>query len=99
MLSLMKVLVEKLQMETCELNGISNEALFATVRNLREKECQTTADMIRYLAEIDRRGIYQDAGFSSLFTYLTEGLGYSEGSAARRCRAVRCYTDSPETVY
>jgi 5-methylcytosine-specific restriction endonuclease McrA len=94
-----KDFVEDVEMENQDLHAVSNEVLFSTMKTLRDKECQTTADAIRYLAEIERRGIYRDAGFSSLFTYLTIELGYSEGSASRRCRAVKCYQDSPESVY
>jgi 5-methylcytosine-specific restriction endonuclease McrA len=87
------------QMEKGSLKEITNEALFSKVRSLRGNECHVIADIIRHLAEIDERGIYRDAGFPSLFKYLTDELGYSEGSAVRRCRAVKVFRESPDSVY
>jgi 5-methylcytosine-specific restriction endonuclease McrA len=79
-----------------QLNDLSNQELFSTLTTLRSDENKALADIVLYLAEVDRRGIYRDAGFSSLFTFCTDRLGYSEAGAGRRVRAARCLAQSPE---
>ncbi len=79
-----------------QLNDLSNQQLFSTLTTLRSDENKALADIVLYLAEVDRRGIYRDAGFSSLFTFCTDRLGYSEAGAGRRVRAARCLAQSPE---
>lgn len=84
-------------MESSEnLKSSSDEELFSALKNMRGKECTVIADIVRYLAEIDRRGVYRDFGYSSLFAFCTAGLKYSEGAAQRRIVAARCYKDNPE---
>jgi hypothetical protein len=79
-----------------QLNDLSNQELFSTLNTLRSDENKAVADIVLYLAEVDRRGVYREAGFSSLFTFCTERLGYSEAGAGRRVRAARCLAQSPE---
>ena len=79
-----------------QLNDLSNQELFSTLATLRSDENKAIADIVLYLSEIDRRGVYRDAGFSSLFTFCTDRLGYSEAGAGRRVRAARCLAKSPE---
>lgn len=52
-------------------------------------ERRTTADIVECLKEIDRRKLYLQLGHTSLFAYLTNGLGYSAASAQRRIYAAR----------
>ena len=79
-----------------QLNELSNQDLFSRLKTLRSEENRAVADIVLYLAEVDKRGIYRDAGFSSLFAFCTERLGYSEAGAGRRVRAARCLAKSPE---
>jgi len=83
-------------MSSLSLAGISNEELLTRTPTLKGEENQIIADVVLHLGEIDKRGIYRDAGHSSLFTYCTKGLGYSEGAAARRVQAARKLKDAPE---
>lgn len=78
------------------LARLSDSELFAATKTLRGEERAIVAETILHLSEIDRRGIYRDAGYASLFSYACEGLGYSEGSAHRRVQAARCLKHSPE---
>ena len=52
--------------------------------------------LLHHLKEIDSRKLYSDLGYSSLFSYLTKGLGYSESSACRRISAARLLKTHPE---
>ena len=68
----------------------------ARTPKLKGEENQIIAEVVLHLSEIEKRGIYRDAGHSSLFTYCTRGLGYSEGAAARRVHAARKLRAAPE---
>jgi len=57
---------------------LSDSELAAEVKRLAGCERETTAALIRHLAEFDARRLYLGAGFSSLFTYCTEVLRLSE---------------------
>ncbi len=58
---------------------LSNEILITELVALRGKERAVVAETVRYLSELEVRGSYREAGYSSLFTFCTEHLGYSEG--------------------
>ena len=68
---------------------MKDEELVKSLETLASLERTTLADLIECLKEIDMRRLYLSLGFSSLFSYLTEGLGYSPGSAQRRIDAAR----------
>ncbi len=78
------------------IEKLSDVELHRGVKELKGQENFVVAEIVRHLAEIDKRGIYRDAGYSSLFTYCRECLGYSEGSSGRRVRAARALKESPE---
>ncbi len=54
------------------------------VGRLVGREHEATAHLIAHLAEIEARELYLGAGFSSLYTYCHEGLGFSEDAAYNR---------------
>ena len=56
---------------------------------LVEKERFYTAKILQNLAIIDRRKLFSDYGYPSLFKYLTRELKYSEAEANIRVAAVR----------
>ena len=78
------------------LKSESDSTLFTNIKSLRGTEAATTAEIILHLFEIDSRGIYRNAGYTSLFSYCVEALGYSGASAARRIEAARSLKDNPE---
>lgn len=53
--------------------------------------------MLHHLAEINSRKLYLEQGFSSLFDYAVRELGYSEGAAYRRIKAMKLCQDLPGT--
>jgi len=87
-------LVESFEMENIEL--IADKELLVKMADLSGREQRTTAEVVLYLNQIDQRKLYRDAGYSSLFTYCREKLGYSEGAACRRITAARALNSSPE---
>ena len=53
---------------------------------------------LRHLAEIDSRKLFFKQGFCSLFDYAVRELGYSEGAAYRRIKAMKLCCALPETA-
>ncbi|MBL7687874.1 MAG: hypothetical protein JNJ49_07545, partial [Bdellovibrionaceae bacterium] len=68
---------------------VKQRELDICLRRLVVKERTLLADIIALLKEIDRRQVYLELGFPSLFEYLVNGVGYSEGAAQRRIDAAR----------
>ena len=71
------------------------ETLMRELRDLRSVENRTISDIVKDLSEMDRDGLFREAGYSSLFA-LCRGIGYSEGASMRRIQAARCMTRHPE---
>jgi len=84
----------ELVMKNIEL--IADKELLVKMSDLSGREQKTTAEVVLYLNQIDQRKLYREAGYSSLFTYCREKLGYSEGAACRRITAARALNSSPE---
>jgi hypothetical protein len=83
-------------MQIPKLTNLKNDELRTALKNLKVKECEVISDVVLHVAELDVRGYYRDLGYSSLFSYLTQELGYSEGAAQRRIQAARCLREHPE---
>lgn len=75
---------------------LSDRELIQETGRLRAREKEALYGLLLHLDEIDKRKLYRDEGYSSLFTYLTEGLGYSEASAYRRVEGARFLKLRPE---
>ena len=63
--------------------------MLAETRRLAERERGATADVIAALMELDARKLYLGEGCSSLFTYCTQVLHFSEHAAYGRIEAAR----------
>ncbi|MDZ4805736.1 MAG: hypothetical protein SGI90_12830 [Candidatus Eisenbacteria bacterium] len=74
---------------TTSLTRLTNEALLVRVHDLARRERRATVGLIAHLAELDERRLYLDEGCSSLFTYCTEVLHFSEHAAYNRIECAR----------
>ena len=72
------------------------QALDQKIRTFAQCERTALAGLVIELRELDSIRGYFELGFSSLFEYLTEGIGYSGGAAQRRIDAIRLSRDVPE---
>lgn len=79
-----------------DLSQIGNHELLGRLEKLSRTERKITHFILWHILEIDNRKLYLDRGFSSCFEYLTQGLGYSEGSANRRLQSARLLKQVPE---
>ncbi|MCP5044785.1 MAG: hypothetical protein GY944_27460, partial [bacterium] len=80
------------------LASLSNEQLLAQLPVLRSKERRAIAEVIVYLAEVDRRKLFLREACSSLYTFCVERLGYSEDAAMKRMRVARLYRKLPQIL-
>ncbi|HEY6557483.1 MAG TPA: HNH endonuclease [Polyangiaceae bacterium] len=71
------------------LSTVSDSELLAHVPVLLTRERAVTAELIEYLAEIDRRRLYLEQACASLRSFCIERLGYSEDEASKRVRVAR----------
>ncbi len=70
--------------------------LLSRLHKLVAREKQTTLSILLHLAEVERRDLYLEYGFSSLFDYCVGALGYSRSAAGRRIATARCVYRYPE---
>ena len=74
---------------------LTNRDLIAAVSRYARLERAATAQLIASLAEFDRRRLYLDEGFNSLFDYCREALHLSEHAAYGRIEAARAARSFP----
>jgi len=79
-----------------EIENLTNKDLAERIEILRGKEREILLKFLIHLGEFDRRKLYLEQGYSSLFDFCTRKLGYSESSAYRRAESARCLREHPE---
>ncbi len=71
------------------LSRLPDRVLLARTRQLVDRERHLHVDIIDHLREIEDRDLHLARGFSTLFDYSVNELGYSSGAAWRRTLAMR----------
>ena len=74
---------------------LSDHELVARVKHTTRLDCETTAELVAELGEIDARKLYRDEGCSSFFSFCTEMLHMSESMAWLRIQAARAARKFP----
>lgn len=74
---------------------LSNQALLEETERLANTVRRTVAKLIAALAEVDARKLWADVGCSSLYTYCTQVLHFSEQEAYLRMEAARVVRQFP----
>ena len=69
--------------------------LLAQTRSLARHEQALQILVLDHLREIEARALHLRRGYSSLFDYAVRELGYSDGAAWRRIKAMRLCSDTP----
>ena len=80
------------------LKYIRNDQLLLQTKNLVQKERQINIQVLQHLQEIEKRKLYLDRGFPSLFEYAVKELGYSHSAAYRRIKSMRLCRDIPQAA-
>ena len=78
--------------------ALPDDELVERVKHLAACERAASVALIRSLAELDARRLYLREGCSSLFTYCTQVLHLSEGSAYNRIEAARAARRYPKVL-
>ena len=78
-----------------DLSKIKDMDLVARTKSLRDTEHASMIEILQHLIETERRRLDLDMGYSSLFDYCVNYLGYSESAAGRRIQAARCIRRYP----
>jgi hypothetical protein len=93
--------MERTTPEACTaaaLAALSDDELIERVKELVSVERRASAALVRSLVELDTRRLYLREGCASLFTYCTQVLHLSEGSAYNRIETARAARRFPEVL-
>ena len=82
---------------TSSLSGLPDQVLLAHTRSLVLHEQALQLAVLDHLREIHARHLHLRLGCSSLFDYAVRELGYSEGAAWRRLKAMRLCSQTAGT--
>ena len=80
------------------LHNISNDELILRMQKLVRTERKVMHLVLLHIAEIESRKLYADLGFDGMYSYLTQGLGYSESAAYRRLQSARLLKQIPSVA-
>lgn len=78
------------------LTHLTDQVLLADTKKLALREREMTTKVLYHLKEIEKRKLYSDLRYKSLFEYCLIELKYTEGSAQRRIIAARLLRELPE---
>ncbi len=78
------------------LKHITDTSLRSDSRRAALKEKEATTLLLHHIKEVDRRRLYSEWKFTSLFDWCVRELGLCEGSAHLRITAARLLEDIPE---
>jgi hypothetical protein len=79
-----------------KLYQINDCELLTQIKTMVQNERDLLVKILHHLREIERRRLFSDLGYKSLFEYAIGELKYSEGQAGRRIQAIRLLKDLPE---
>src|SRR5262245_57710986 len=74
---------------------LSDSDLVRRLRELARGERDATVELIAHLGELDRRKLYRELGYGSLFSYCTDALRLSEHATFNRIEAARLCRSFP----
>ncbi|MEZ4753178.1 MAG: hypothetical protein R3A13_02580 [Bdellovibrionota bacterium] len=78
------------------LQNLTDAELLSNAKLLAANERKAMVDLLVYLIEIDKRKLYLEQGYSSMFDYLVRALSFSESNASRRIKAIRALELQPK---
>ncbi len=78
------------------LSSLKDQDLLRQTKELVKRERQLLTQVLHHLREVERRKLFSDLGYPSLFEYAVQELKYSEGQAGRRIQAMRLLKELPD---
>ena len=79
-----------------EIRSLSNKELSVALEALVKHERATSVEVLEHLVEVERRELFLQEGYGSLYSYCTKKLRYSEPAANRRICSARALAKFPE---
>jgi hypothetical protein len=80
------------------LDQLSDAELLKRTSALVLVEHGAVADVVEHLVEIDRRRLYLEHAYPSLYAFCVEHLGYTEDAALKRIRVARLALEFPRVL-
>ena len=78
------------------LNLLKDQDLLSQIKRLVSDERLVLTKVLRHLREVEKRRLFSELGYQSLFEYAVKELQYSEGQASRRIQAMRLIRAVPQ---
>lgn len=82
--------------QTASYQEADDRKILSIIKDLVAKERECLVEILRLLREVERRKLFSDLGYKSLFDYTVKELKYSEGQAGRRIQAMRLLKELPQ---
>lgn len=79
-----------------DYTALDSRTLHQETLRAASNEKTATLVLLDYLAEVDRRRLYAEWSYTSLFEYVHKALGYSEAQSSERVSAMRLLRKVPE---
>jgi len=76
--------------------NLSNTELWNQTKVVAQNEKDATLILLDYLIEVERRRLFAEKSYSSLFEFVVKELGYSESQAAERINSMRLIREIAE---
>jgi 5-methylcytosine-specific restriction endonuclease McrA len=77
---------------------MADQLLLRTLASVATRDRATTAEMLALIAEVDKRQLFRDEGFPSMFRYCVVKLHMSEDVACKRIMAARAARRFPVII-
>lgn len=81
-----------------EIKNLSNSELLVRTERLVKSERKLMHLVLCHIAEVESRKLYADLGYDSMYSYLTQKLGYCESSAYSRLQGAKLLRNIPEVA-
>jgi hypothetical protein len=81
-----------------KLDQLSDAELLKRTSALVLVEHRAVADVVEHLAEIDRRRLYLEHAYPSLYAFCVERFGYTDDAALKRIRVARLALEFPRVL-
>jgi hypothetical protein len=81
-----------------EAKSLSDEVLIGRLKQCVAQDRRLTARLLEHFAEVERRGLYRDQGYASMFVYAVHALHMSEPEAGLRIGVARVCSKFPRAL-
>lgn len=78
------------------LSKVKDEQILTKLKTLVQDERELLIVILHHLREVEKRRLFSELKYSSLFEYAVKELKYSEPQAGRRIQAMRLLKELPQ---